>query len=116
MKQAYKAMEERRESKDQEMEQIRLQLSSLQQDLQDFKEFERNKPKIREIGRKRFGEEIAEQMKRTGKDLRTVLQERLDTDVLISRVKNDEKLPRITKELIIEELIAMKNKERKSLN
>src|SRR5215467_627340 len=81
--------------KDQDMQQIKLQLQSLQQDLQDFKEFERNKPKISEIGRKRFGEEIAKQMKQTGKDLRTVIRERLDTDVPISRVKNAEKLPRI---------------------
>ena len=91
------------------MQQIKLQLQSLQQDLQDFKEFERNKPKIREIGRKKFGEEIAEELKK-GKDLKTVLREKLDTDVLISRVeKEGGKLPRITRELLIEDLIAMKS-------
>jgi len=97
--------------KDQDMQQIKLQLQSLQQDLQDFKEFERNKSKIKEDGRKRQWQEIIEEMKRTGKDIRTVLRERLDTDSLISRVKNSENLPRIKRELIIEELIAMKNRE-----
>jgi hypothetical protein len=50
-------------------------------------------------------------MKRTGKDLKTVLQERLNTDELISRIQNSENLPRITRELLVEELIAMKNQE-----
>jgi hypothetical protein len=64
-----------------------------------------------EYDRKKKWREIVEEMKRTGKDLMTVLSERLDTDVLISRVKNDEKLPRISRELLIEELISMKNEE-----
>jgi hypothetical protein len=99
------------EAKDQEMQQIRLQLESLQQDLQDFKEFEIRRAKNLEYDRKKKWQEIVEEMKRTGKDLKTVLSERLDTDVLISRVKNDEKLPRISRELTIEELISMKNEE-----
>jgi hypothetical protein len=64
-----------------------------------------------EYDRKKKWQEIVEEMKRTGKDLMTVLSERLDTDVLILRVKNDEKLPRISRELLIEELISMKNEE-----
>jgi hypothetical protein len=88
-----------------------MRLCPMQQDLQDFKEFEIRRMKNLEYDRKKKCQEIVEEMKRTGKDLMTVLSERLDTDVLISRVKNDEKLPRISKELLIEELIAMKNEE-----
>jgi hypothetical protein len=47
-------------------------------------------------------------MRRTGKDLKTVLSESLDPDAMILRIKNSEKLPRITREVLTEELIDMK--------
>jgi hypothetical protein len=59
--------------------------------------------------REEFNQEIVDEMKRTGKDLKTVLSERLDIDTMMSDIKNNKELPRIHRELITEELIAMKN-------
>lgn len=59
--------------------------------------------------RKKFEEEVIEEMERTGKDLGTVLSEKLDVDAMMSYIKNDKKLPRIYREVVMEELIALKN-------
>jgi hypothetical protein len=62
-----------------------------------------------DYGHKKFEQEIIEEMERTGKDLKTVLSEKLDSDTMILRVKNAKKLPRIHREVILEDLVALKN-------
>ena len=62
-----------------------------------------------DYGRKRFEQEVIEEMERTGKDLRTVLSKKLDVDAMMSYIKNDKKLARIHREVVMEELIALKN-------
>ncbi|MGA9152043.1 MAG: hypothetical protein WBZ36_15815 [Candidatus Nitrosopolaris sp.] len=99
--------------RDSTIQALQQNLNSLQKDLQDFKEFElriRN-PDYRSRRRKEFNHEIVDEMKRTGKDLKTVLSERLDIDTIMSDIKNNKELPRIHRELITEELVAMKNNE-----
>jgi len=68
-----------------------------------------------ENGRKKRDQEIIEEVKK-GKDLRTVLRERLDTDTMLSKIKNHKEMPRITKELLIDELTEMKNKAKSRSN
>ena len=38
-----------------------------------------------------------------------VLSEKLDVDAMMSYIKNDKKLPRIYREVVMEKLIALKN-------
>jgi hypothetical protein len=101
--------------RDSTIQALQQNLNSLQKDLQDFKEFELRirDPDYRSLRRKEFNQEIVDEMKRTGKDLKTVLSERLDIDTMMSDIKNNKELPRIHRELITEELIAMKNEDGK---
>jgi len=102
------------EAKDQEMQQIRLQLESLQ-DLQVMKELELRRLKALVYGRKKFQQEAVEEMK-LGKDFRTVLSEKLNPDVMMSHIKNDKKIPRIYREVVMEDLIDLKEEGLVSLS
>ena len=86
--------------KDQEMQQIRQQLESLQQDLRVMKAEELRRLKDLVYGRKKFEQEVVEEMKRTGKDFGTVLSEKLDPDVMMSHIKNDKKIPSIYRDML----------------
>jgi hypothetical protein len=108
---AYQKGMEEREKKDLEIHELKEQMNKMQKDLQDIKEFELQRLKDPNYGRKKQQQEVADEMKRTGKDLKTVLSERLDIDTMMSDIKNNKELPRIHRELITEELIAMKNDE-----
>jgi len=85
------------------------ELESLKNDLQDAKNFERWKWRNQDYLRKQQQQRIKEEIEK-GKDLKTVLSEMLDIDSMLLDIKNNKGLPRITRELLTEELIAMKDK------
>ena len=64
---------EERDRKDLEINELREQMNKMQKDLQDIKEFELQRLKNPNYGWKKQQQEVADEMKRTGKDLMTVL-------------------------------------------
>src|SRR5215469_3840043 len=87
-------------------------LGSLQQDIQVMKGLDLRRLKDLVYGRKKFQQVVVEEMK-LGKDFRTVLSQKLDPDVMMSHIKNDKKIPRIYKELVMEDLIGLKKEASK---
>jgi integrase len=81
---------------------------SLQEDLRVMKAMELRRLKNLVYGRKKFEQEVIEEMKRTGKDFRIVLSEKLDPDVMMSHIKNDKKIPSIYREVVMEDLLDRK--------
>jgi integrase len=90
------------------------QMNKMQKDLQDIKEFELQRLKDPNYGRKKQQQELADEMKRTGKDLMTVLSEKLSIDAMISpkMMESIKKLPRTLREVVVEKLIALVKDER----
>jgi hypothetical protein len=105
---------EEREKKDQEICGLKERMDQMQKDLQDIKEFEMRRMKDPDYGRRIFEQQIVDEMKRTGKDLKTVLSEKLSIDAMISpeRIASIKKLPRIQREVVTEEWIDLVKSER----
>jgi hypothetical protein len=111
---AYQKGVEEREKKDQEICGLKERMDQMQKDLQDIKEFEMRRMKDPDYGRRIFEQQIVDEMKRTGKDLKTVLSEKLSIDAMISpeRIASIKKLPRIQREVVTEEWIDLVKSER----
>jgi hypothetical protein len=111
---AYQKGMEEREKKDQEICGLKERMDQMQKDLQDIKEFEMRRMKDPDYGRRIFEQQIVDEMKRTGKDLKTVLSEKLSIDAMISpeRIASIKKLPRIQREVVTEEWIDLVKSER----
>ncbi|MGA9152822.1 MAG: site-specific integrase [Candidatus Nitrosopolaris sp.] len=103
-----------KEKKNQEILELKEQMNKMQKDLQDIKEFELQRLKDPNYGRKKQQQEVADEMKRTGKDLITVLSEKLSIDSMISpkMMESIKKLPRTLREIVVEKLIALVKDER----
>jgi hypothetical protein len=101
------------QSLQQDLKSLQQTIDSYKQDLRDMKVLELRRLKDLVYGRKKFEQEVVEEMKRNGKDFRTVLSRKLDTDVMMSHIKNDKKIPRIYREVVMEDLIDLKKEANK---